>query len=101
VNRWEGAALRSGFAAATGDMVLVQDADVEYNPEDYPALLEPLMSGKADAVFGSRRLGLKQFVRSTRLSIWKSRYADWLGFFAAWGFKIPWQQEWQPLAHEP
>jgi len=49
VNRGEGAALRSGFAAATGDMVLVQDADVEYNPEDYPALLEPLMSGKADA----------------------------------------------------
>lgn len=44
-----GAALRSGFAAATGDMVLVQDADVEYNPEDYPAFLEPLMSGKADA----------------------------------------------------
>jgi len=59
VNRGEGAALRSGFAAATVDMVLVQDADVEYNPEDYPALLEPLMSGKADAVFGSRFMGAR------------------------------------------
>ena len=61
-NQGKGAALRSGFAQATGDVVVVQDADLEYDPRDYDKLLEPILDGRADVVYGSRFLGGPQRV---------------------------------------
>ncbi|EMG24227.1 glycosyltransferase, group 2 family protein [Leptospira interrogans serovar Copenhageni str. LT2050] len=57
INQGKGAALRTGFKAATGDIVIVQDADLEYDPFEIPEVIDPIYKGKADVVFGSRFLG--------------------------------------------
>ncbi len=66
-NRGKGAAIRTGLSHVTGDIVLIQDADLEYDPQDYPRLLEPLLSGRAKVVFGSR---FKGHIRGMKFLNW-------------------------------
>ena len=60
VNRGKGAAIRAGLKAAHGDLILIQDADLEYDPDEWPRLLEPILKGKADVVYGSRFTGARK-----------------------------------------
>ncbi|MGA9775852.1 MAG: glycosyltransferase family 2 protein, partial [Candidatus Dormiibacterota bacterium] len=60
INAGKGAAVRTGIAAATGNILLIQDADLEYDPDEWPRLLEPILKGKADVVYGSRFTGARK-----------------------------------------
>lgn len=75
-NMGKGAALRTGFRHATGDYVIVQDADLEYDPNDYPSLLQPILEGQADVVYGSRFSGNRSNMMS--LHSFGNKFLTWL-----------------------
>ena len=82
VNKGKGAALIRGFAEATKPFVMVQDADFEYSPDDYPAVLAPLLAGKADAVYGSRFMCTPGQVRFFRHEMGNKFLTFWSNFFS-------------------
>lgn len=79
-NEGKGAALRTGFQHITGDIVIIQDADLEYDPQDYHKLIEPILSGKEKVVYGSRNLG-KNNKSSAFSYYWGGKFLSWLTNF--------------------
>jgi glycosyltransferase involved in cell wall biosynthesis len=77
-NRGKGAALRTGFAAATGDILIVQDADLEYSPDEYPQLLEPILRGEVRVVYGSRFKGKDHDRHSSTLFFLGGQVITWV-----------------------
>ena len=77
-NRGKGAALRSGFEAASGDVLVVQDADFEYDPRELPLLLKPIIEGRADVVYGSRFIPGKHFSAVSFRQVAANRFLTWM-----------------------
>jgi len=87
VNKGKGAALRTGFKEATGDVVIVQDADFEYNPIEYPQIINPILNGNSDVVYGSRFLQEKTLGKGYKQNILANKFLTTLSNVMT-GFKI-------------